>query len=61
MATVRLWISAVPVIGMTPIFLAPIIKLPLAPLLVHTACSIVLLKWALAHNARWFAAHLEAV
>jgi hypothetical protein len=61
MATLRLWLSAIPIVGMTPIFLAPIIKLPLLPLLVHGACSVVLLKWALMHNARWFAAHLEEV
>ncbi len=61
MATLRLWLSAVPVVGMTPIFLAPIIKLPLIPLLIHGACSVILLKWALTHNARWFAAHLEEV
>jgi hypothetical protein len=61
MATFRLWLSAVPIVGMTPIFLAPIIKLPLLPLLIHAACSVVLLKWALVYNARWFAAHLEEV
>jgi hypothetical protein len=61
MATLRMWLAAIPIIGMTPIFLAPIIKLPVLPLLIHGVCSVVLLKWALAHNARWFAAHLEEV
>ncbi len=61
MAALRLWLAAIPILGMTPIFLTPIIKLPLLPLLIHGACSVVLLRWALAHNARWFAAHLEEV
>lgn len=61
MATLRVWLSAIPIVGMTPIFLAPIIKLPLVPLLVHMVLCFALLRWALWHNAQWFAAHLEEV
>jgi len=54
-------LASLPIVGMTPIFIAPAIKLPIWVLAVHAAFSLALLCTALRLNARWFAAHLEEV
>jgi hypothetical protein len=51
--------TALPVVGITPIIVAPVLKPALWTLLVHVASTILLVVLALRSNARWFAAHLE--
>jgi hypothetical protein len=58
---VRSIIAALPIVGMTPVFVAPAIKLPIWVLGTHAALSLGVLLIALKRNARWFAAHLEEV
>ena len=57
----RTVITVLPIVGMTPIFVAPILNLPVYMMLAHALFSTILLVVALRHNARWFAAHLEEV
>ena len=57
----RLALSAIPVLGITPILVAPITGLPYLPMTVHAVLASCALVWLLRRNARWFAAHLEEV
>lgn len=61
MATVRVGLAAIPIVGISPILLGPVIKLPQAVMMLHAALAIFLVWRALKGNARWFAAHLEEV
>ena len=51
--------TGLPVIGMTPVLVAPIFKPPYALLLAHIVLALGTTWWILKQNARWFAAHLE--
>lgn len=57
----RLILSAIPVLGITPILVAPITGLPCLPMTIHAVLASCALIWLLRRNARWFAAHLEEV
>lgn len=59
--TVRLCLSAIPVLGIAPILVAPITSLPYLPMTIHAVLASAALVWLLRRNARWFAAHLEDV
>jgi hypothetical protein len=58
---IRLGLTAVPVLGLAPLFIAPITRPEVWVLLVHAVCSAALVVVILRGNARWFAAHLEEV
>jgi multisubunit Na+/H+ antiporter MnhC subunit len=55
----RTVITAIPVLGMGPVLVAPALKPELFALSIHTVLTVLLAGWALRSNARWFAAHLE--
>jgi hypothetical protein len=57
----RMAVSALPVVGIAPILVAPVTGLSCLPMLIHTMVASVALMWILRRNARWFAAHLEEV
>jgi hypothetical protein len=51
--------ASLPIIGMAPIIVAPMFEPGHAVLLIHAVLTVSLIVFALKHNARWFAAHLE--
>lgn len=53
--------TAVPVVGLAPVFIAPVTEPPYTALLFHGAVSLVALILLVRVNMRWFAAHLEEV
>lgn len=57
----RLIVSALPIVGIAPILVAPITGLPYVPMVIHSVLATIGLTWLLKRNARWFAAHLEEV
>lgn len=57
----RLIVSALPIVGIAPILVAPVTGLPYLPMMTHAVLAIIGLSWLLKRNARWFAAHLEEV
>jgi hypothetical protein len=57
----RLIVSALPIIGIAPILVAPVTGLPYLPMMTHAVLAMIGLTWLLKRNARWFAAHLEEV
>jgi len=60
-ADFRLILASFPVVGLMPLLIAPIIKLPLSVLILHGAISLVAVVIILRANSTWFAAHLEEV
>jgi hypothetical protein len=54
-------ISALPLVGMGPIILAPIFSPQYAVLIVNTVLTLILLIISVRSNVRWFAAHLEDI
>jgi len=58
---VRMIITVLPIVGMAPMFVAPILNVPVYMMTIHAAASLVMITIALRQNARWFAAHLEEV
>lgn len=52
-------IEVMPVVGMCPIILTPLVALDSRVVVAHTLLSALLLVFLLHMNARWFAAHLE--
>lgn len=61
MGTCRLIVSAIPIVGIAPVLIAPATSLPLISLFVHSLLAISAFVFILRRNARWFAAHLEEV
>jgi hypothetical protein len=57
----RMALSALPVVGIAPVLVAPVIRLPVLPMFLHAVTAAVAMVWILRRNARWFAAHLEEV
>jgi hypothetical protein len=57
----RLVLASIPVIGLMPLMLAPILQLPMSVLVVHGVLSLVGLFAVVRVNSTWFAAHLEEV
>ena len=57
----RLIVSALPIVGIAPILVAPVTALPYLPMMIHAVLAIAGITWLLKHNARWFAAHLEEI
>ena len=55
----RATLTTLPVIGMTPVMLAPIVKPNILILIAHSVLTLALFSFLLKHNTRWFAAHLE--
>lgn len=60
-ATFRLVLSSLPVLGLMPLMMAPVLQLPLWVLVFHGTLSLVALLVVLRANTTWFAAHLEEV
>lgn len=58
-AVVRNLLSAVPILGLGPVIIAPLCHLSSSVLLMHGLLTITILMITLRSNARWFAAHLE--
>jgi len=58
---IRTFITAIPVIGLAPLFIAPVTEPLILALLVHGALSLGTLLVLVRLNMRWFAAHLEEV
>lgn len=58
-ALVRLCITSLPIIGMGPVLVAPVIPPPAGALATHALLTLLICVVVLRHNARWFAAHLE--
>lgn len=52
-------ITAIPILGMAPILVAPVFQPDFNILLIHASATIALIIFALGYNTRWFAAHLE--
>lgn len=61
MGTLRLVVSAIPIVGIVPVLIAPAISLPAFCLVVHTVLATFAVVFIMRRNARWFAAHLEEV
>lgn len=55
------FIGALPIVGIVPVLVTPIIAVEPLVLLFHVAMSIALITFCVRRNARWFAAHLEEV
>ena len=58
---VRTIFTALPVVGLAPVFIAPVTEPPYVALLFHGTVSLVALVFLVRVNMRWFAAHLEEV
>jgi len=58
---VRSVITAIPVFGLMPVFIAPVMEPPLISLSIHSVLSLGLLVVLVRLNMRWFAAHVEDV
>jgi hypothetical protein len=58
-AFVRVCITSLPIVGMGPILVAPIIPPQAITLVTHALLTLIICVVVLRHNARWFAAHLE--
>ena len=56
---IRYLITALPLLGMPAILLAPIFAPPVGVMVAHTLMTCALLFLTLSANVRWFAAHLE--
>jgi hypothetical protein len=56
---VRTIISAIPVVGITPVLVSPLIALEQTVLSIHSILSSLLVLVLFRYNASWFAAHLE--
>lgn len=54
-------VASLPLLGMAPILVAPIVKPKFAIFVIHTILTTILLTIAARLNARWFAAHLEEI
>ncbi|NDC37205.1 MAG: hypothetical protein EBZ48_04040 [Proteobacteria bacterium] len=54
-------IASLPLVGMAPILVAPILKPKLTIFVINTLLTMILLAAAARLNARWFAAHLEEI
>lgn len=54
-------LSGIPIIGIVPIIVAPLLGMRLDILLVHSLLSLLSIIWLGQRNARWFAAHVEEV
>ncbi len=52
-------LTALPVVGLAPVLVAPMIVPRLWTLIVHTILSTAVIIMLLKRNAKWFAAHLE--
>ncbi len=57
----RLAVASTPILGLMPLLIAPILKLPAWVLALHGGASLVALLALLRANTTWFAAHLEEV
>lgn len=57
--TFRNVMTSLPILGMGPVLIAPVFKPNFDVLAIHTVLTSLLFIFALKHNARWFAAHLE--
>jgi hypothetical protein len=57
--TFRSIVTSLPILGMGPVLIAPVFKPTFDVLAIHTVFTAGLFIYALRHNARWFAAHLE--
>lgn len=55
----RTTMAALPIIGITPVLLAPAFQPALEILAIHSVIAIVTIVFVFRRNARWFAAHLE--
>lgn len=60
-AQLRMILTAVPVAGMGPMILAPVVPPKFAVILIHSILSCMLIVLLMIKNARWFAAHLEEI
>jgi hypothetical protein len=58
---VRHIISLIPLVGISPILLAPIFIPPILVLILNTIFSAILIVVAIKKNAHWFAAHLDEI
>jgi hypothetical protein len=56
---VRSFISAIPVLGITPVLVSPLITLEQTILSIHSILSSLLVLILFRYNASWFAAHIE--
>ncbi|MBX7138269.1 MAG: hypothetical protein K1X83_09820 [Oligoflexia bacterium] len=54
-------ITLLPVLGLTPIIIAPIFKPSYLALVLHSGLALLLLLQMVRSNARWFASHLEEI
>ena len=54
-------VSALPVLGISPVVLSPLFRVEANVLAVHAILASLLMSLALRRNARWFAAHLEEI
>lgn len=52
-------IASIPILGVTPVLLAPVFTPSGWVLVIHCVATSVVIAFALRRNARWFAAHLE--
>jgi hypothetical protein len=61
MGIVRSVITSVPILGLAPLFAAPVTLPSGAFVLTHAVVATILVVLVLRNNARWFGAHLEEV
>jgi hypothetical protein len=52
-------LTSIPVVGMAPVMIAPLMKPHMLALVIHGALTASLFAILLRYNSRWFAAHLE--
>jgi hypothetical protein len=61
MGVVRSVIVSIPLVGLAPLFAAPVTMPHATFVLIHAVTSTILVVLVLRNNARWFGAHLEEV
>jgi hypothetical protein len=57
--TLRSITTSIPLIGLTPLLLAPLFRPAAWPMIAHGISSFILIALLLKTNARWFSAHVE--
>lgn len=58
---IQVFISCIPIIGISPILLSPIFNINSTVVMIHSLLASATIILLLRHNSRWFAAHLEEI
>lgn len=61
MLLIRNFVICLPVIGLTPVLLSPLLKPPIITLAIHCILSCLLTVYILRYNQKWLALHVEQI